>query len=195
MKLSDYCILFAGLFVCLFLGRDLRIASLQEQTLSSLTYEKRMDRIAEDALMDVVYTQLDDGTLVISMSDLEQNYERLIERGYDLTDEDCSLRVWEALALWQFGQYPYAWSASQLDAFRDELQQQMNEGKRARREASRLSLEFPYISGDDWYQMPSGAQLFTSFDPREEIGETDRVIFSAGRIVKLKNSIVETRKI
>ncbi len=189
MKLSDFCILFFGLFVCLFLGRELRILAYEEQLISKQVYEKKMDRLTEDALMDVVETQLDDGSLVIRTKQIEENYERLLRAQYDLTDDDCKLLAKEAVSLYQFGQYPYEWSSENLEGFRDALQRQMNERKRERREAFRLQLEFPYITGEDWYQMPAGPQLFLGFDPREWLGETDRVVFSASRIVKLKNSL------
>lgn len=195
MRLTDYCILFAALFVCLFLGRDLRIAGLTEQYTTRLVHEKKMDRIAEDALMDVVETQQDDGSPVIRMVSMQEKYAKLLRMQYDLRDEDCALRAWEAVTLWQFGQYPYAWSAQELDALRDELQHGMNEAKRRRREQTRLRLEFPYVAYEDWYQMPQGAQLFTGFDPRESFGGLDRAVFSASRIVKLKNSIVESREV
>lgn len=195
MRLTDYCILFAALFVCLFLGRDLRIAGLTEQYTTRLVHERKMDRIAEDALMDVVETQQDDGSPVIRMAYMQEKYAKLLRLQYDLTDEDCALRAWEAVTLWQFGQYPYAWSAQELDALRDELQHGMNEAKRRRREQTRLRLEFPYVAYEDWYQMPQGAQLFTGFDPRESFGGLDRAVFSASRIVKLKNSIVESREV
>lgn len=195
MRLTDYCILFAALFVCLFLGRDLRIAGLTEQYTTRLVHERKMDRIAEDALMDVVETQQDDGSPVIRMVSMQGKYAKLLRLQYDLTDEDCALRAWEAVTLWQFGQYPYAWSAQELDALRDELQHGMNEAKRRRREQTRLRLEFPYVAYEDWYQMPQGAQLFTGFDPRESFGGLDRAVFSASRIVKLKNSIVESREV
>lgn len=195
MRLTDYCILFAALFVCLFLGRDLRIAGLTEQYTTRLVHERKMDRIAEDALIDVVETQQDDGSPVIRMAYMQEKYAKLLRLQYDLTDEDCALRAWEAVTLWQFGQYPYAWSAQELDALRDELQHGMNEAKRRRREQTRLRLEFPYVAYEDWYQMPQGAQLFTGFDPRESFGGLDRAVFSASRIVKLKNSIVESREV
>ena len=195
MRLTDYCILFAALFVCLFLGRDLRIAGFTEQYTTRLVHERKMDRITEDALMDVVETQQDDGSPVIRMVSMQEKYAKLLRMQYDLTDEDCALRAWEAVTLWQFGQYPYAWSAQELDALRDELQHGMNEAKRRRREQTRLRLEFPYVAYEDWYQMPQGAQLFTGFDPRESFGGLDRAVFSASRIVKLKNSIVESREV
>ncbi len=195
MRLTDYCILFAGLFVCLFLGRDLRIAGLAEQYTTTLVHEKKLDRIAEDALMDVVETQQDDGSPVIRMAYMQEKYAKLLRMEYDLTDEDCEQRAWEAVTLWQFGQYPYACSAQELDQLRDELQQEMNEAKRRRREQTRLRLEFPYVAYEDWYQMPQGTQLFTGFDPREYFGGPDRAVFSASRIVKLKNSIVESREV
>ena len=54
MKLSDFCVLFVCLFVCLFLGRDLKIASLEQSQVSQIQYNRLMDRVNEDALMDVL---------------------------------------------------------------------------------------------------------------------------------------------
>lgn len=185
MRLTDYCMLFMALFVCLFLGRDLKIQRLASQYTSQVIYDRKMDRIAEDALMDIVETQKNDGTLVIRMDQMQDQYAKLLRLQFDLTDEDCALRVWEAVTLYQFGQYPYAWTMQEMDEFRDALQYQLNEAKRIRRERTRLRLEFPYIAYDDWYQMPQGVQLFTGFDPREPGGGFDRFIFSGSRIIKL----------
>lgn len=192
MKLTDFCIVFAALFVCLFLGRDLRIARMEGQYTSQIIYGKKMDRIAEDALMDVAETQQDDGSLVIRIDQMQDQYAKLLRMQFDLTDEDVTLRVWEAVTLWQFGQYPYNWSAEDLERFRDTLEYRVNDARRSRREQLRLQLEFPYIAYDDWYQMPQGPQLFTVFGPREPGNcVIDRVVFSGSRIVKLKNSVVE----
>ena len=188
MRLTDYCMLFAAICVCLFLGRDLKIQRLAGQYTSQVIYDRKMDRVAEDALMDVVETQKNDGTLIIRMDQMQEQYAKLLRLQFDLTDEDCALRVYEAVTLHQFRQYPYAWTMQDLDAFRDTLQYQLNEAKRIRREQTRLRLEFPYTAYDDWYQMPQGPQLFTGFDPRESGDGRDRFVFSGSRIIKLKNS-------
>lgn len=65
MKLTDFCILFAALFVCLFLGRDLHIQSLIAQRVSGAAINRQMDRIDEDALMDIVETAYEDGSLAV----------------------------------------------------------------------------------------------------------------------------------
>lgn len=186
MKLSDFCIVFAALFVCLFLGRDLHIEGLLTQQATQIVYDRQMDRIAEDALMDVIETQMDDGTLAVRTDQMKERYEKLLAWSLDLTDDDCRLRAWEAVTLWEFGQYPYELSAQELDEIRSDMETQINDVKRRRREAAQLAIALPYVAYDDWYQTIAGPQLMTVFDPREPFPGSDRALVSGSRIVKLR---------
>lgn len=186
MKLTDFCILFASLFICLFLGRDLHIASLLAQQTTQIAYDRQMDRIAEDALMDAAETQMDDGILAVRTDQMQAQYEKLLTLSFDLTDDDCRLRAWETVTLWEFEQYPYALSAQELDAIRSDMEAQINDVKRRRREAAQLAIALPYVAYDDWYQTIAGPQLLTVFDPREPFPGADRALVSGSRIVKLR---------
>ena len=186
MKLSDFCIVFAALFVCLFLGRDLHIEGLLTQQATQIVYDRQMDRIAEDALMDVIETQMDDGTLAVRTDQMKERYEKLLAWSLDLTDDDCRLRAWEAVTLWEFGQYPYELSAQELDEIRSDMETQINDVKRRRREAAQLAIALPYVAYDDWYQTLGGPQLLTVFDPREPFSGMERAFASGSRIVKLR---------
>ena len=192
MKLSDFCIVFAALFVCLFLGRDLHIEGLLTQQATQIVYDRQMDRIAEDALMDVIETQMDDGTLAVRTDQMKERYEKLLAWSLDLTADDCRLRAWEAVTLWEFGQYPYELSAQELDEIRSDMETQINDVKRRRREAAQLAIALPYVAYDDWYQTIAGPQLMTVFDPREPFPGSDRALVSGSRIVKLRKlSVVQ----
>jgi hypothetical protein len=185
MRLTDFCILFAGLFLCLFLGRDLQIASLLAQELSEVSYNRQMDRIAEDALMDVVETEETDGTLRVRTEQLAEQYGRLMGSMYELTEEEKQMGILEAVTLWEFRQYPYNLSAGELEQIRAGLESQLREEKRRRREQQLLSLAMPYTYREDYYQTLAGPQLFTVFDPREFLPGVDRVMDSGSRIIKL----------
>lgn len=186
MRLTDFCMIFAALFICLFLGRDLQIAGLIAQQTTQTAYDRQMDRIAEDALMDTVETQMDDGTLFVREDEMREQYEKLLAWSFDLTDDDCRLRVWEAVTLREFGQYPYALSAQELDEIRSGMEARINDVKRRRREEAQLAIALPYVAYDDWYQTIAGAQLLTVFDPREPLPGLDRALVSGSRIVKLR---------
>lgn len=186
MKLTDFCMVFAALFICLFLGRDLQIADLIAQQTMQVSYDRQMDRIAEDALMDTVETQMDDGTLAVRENEMREQYEKLLSWSFDLTDDDCRLRAREAVTLWEYGQYPYALSAQELDEIRTGMETRINDVKRRRREEAQLAIALPYVAYDDWYQTIAGAQLLTVFDPREPLPGLDRALVSGSRIVKLR---------
>lgn len=185
MKLTDFCILFAGLFVCLFLGRDLKIQILVASRLSEICYDRQMDRISEDALMDIVETENRDGTLVMRTEELEDKYKSLLSLALDLTDEDAALRAKEAVILYQLRQYPYNMTADELNDTLYAFRTHITEQRRTRREQQMLMINMPYIANDAWYQTLYGAQLLTVFDPREPIWGTDRVVFSGSRVLKL----------
>ena len=186
MKLTDFCMIFTALFVCLFLGRDLYIEGLLAQQTTQIMYDRQMDRVAEDALMDVAETDLEDGTIVVRTDQLQEQYERLFALAFGLADDDCRLRAWEAVTLRQFAQYPYALSAKELDAIRSDMEAQINDAKRRRRESAQLAIALPYVAYDDWYQTLAGPQLLTVFDPREPFHGADRALVSGSRIVKLR---------
>lgn len=188
MKLSDFCMIFAALFVCLFLGRDLHIEGMLAGQISQIQYDRQMDRIAEDAMMDAVETQMPDGTVAVRNAQMQEQYEKLLALSFGLADDDCRLRAREAVTLWQFGQYPYALSAQELDMIRSGMEMQINDAKRRRREATQLSIALSYVTYDDWYQTIAGPQLLTVFDPREPFWGADRALLSGSRIVKLAES-------
>lgn len=185
MKLTDFCILFAALFVCLFMGRDLRIAAVCAQQYTEISYNRQLDRIAEDAMMDIVQTQYEDGTLLLQTKKLQEQYERLIGLAFDLTDDEQRLRAAEAVTLWQLDRYPYGLSMQAQDQLIADMEKQAMEAKRKRREAQLFAIAMPYISHDAWYQSPAGEQLLTVFDPREPFRGYDRAVLSGSRILKL----------
>lgn len=184
MRLTDFCLIFAGLFVCMFLGRDLYLEGQIVQRTTQVAYDRQMDRIAEDALMDIVETELEDGTPVVRVEQMREQYAKLLSLSFGLSDDDCRLRAWEAVTLWQFSQYPYAISAQQLDEIRSGMEAQINDVKRRRRELSQLAVALPYLSYEDWYQTLAGPQLVTMFDPRDPLWGIDRAFVSGSRIVK-----------
>ena len=142
--------------------------------------------------MDVIETQMDDGTLAVRTDQMKERYEKLLAWSLDLTDDDCRLRAWEAVTLWEFGQYPYELSAQELDEIRSDMETQINDVKRRRREAAQLTIALPYVAYDDWYQTIAGPQLMTVFDPREPFPGSDRALVSGSRIVKLRKlSVVQ----
>ncbi|MDD6037494.1 MAG: hypothetical protein PUD20_01655 [bacterium] len=188
MKLSDFCILFVGLFICTFLGRDLEISRALASRCSEVMYNRQMDRISEDALMDVVEQQYDSEALQIRNYRLEEQYGRLLRLAFDIADEDVRLRAREAVVLKTLEQYPYAMSSEQLQRITEQMEKEINEEKRRRRELAHISLTLPFADGEAMYQSLAGPQLTIVFDPKDITGFMDRVIFSGSRIVKIGGS-------
>lgn len=185
MKLTDFCILFAALAVCLFLGRDLHIRALLAQSVSEISYNRQMDRIDEDALMDLVETACEDGTLSLRTEKLQEQFERLMALAFDLTDDACKQRAREAVTLFSFRQYPYDLSDADLSRIIEDMETQANEAKQRRRKVQHFKIAMPYCAHDAWYQTLSGPQLFSVFDPREPLWGQERAVPGGSRIVKL----------
>ncbi len=185
MKLTDFCLLFASLFVCLFLGRDLYIQGLLSQSVSEISLNRQMDRIDEDALMDIVETAYEDGSLRVRTEQMQEQFERLLALSFDLTDDASRLYAQEAVTLFCFRQYPYRLSAQEVDQMIEGMEMQANEEKRRRREAQLLRIAMPYCTHEAWYQPPAGPQLFTVLDPREPFRGHERAVLGGSRIVKL----------
>lgn len=187
MKLTDFCIIFAGLFICLFLGRDLKLQEYTASRLSELAYNRQLDRISEDALMDMTETQWEDGSLLVRVDEVEERYQELYALALDLSDDDAALRGREALIIQQFRQYPYAITSEEISEAITELNVQLLRQKQDRLQEQLLRINMPYISQDRWYQSMSGPQLFTVFEPRKMIWGTKRVVFSGSRIIKFNS--------
>lgn len=185
MKLTDFCILFAALFVCLFLGRDLHIQEMLEQGINEISYNRQMDRIDEDALMDTVETAYEDGSLSVRTGQIQEQFERLLELSFDLTDDALKLYAQEAVTLFCFRQYPYDLSAQEVAQMIEDMETQANEEKRRRREAQLLRIAMPYHAHESWYQPPAGPQLLTVFDTRGPLRGYGSASFSGSRIVKV----------
>ena len=194
MKLTDFCILFGALFLCMLVIRDWKIQYVLAQKLSDVQYNIQMDRIAEDAMMDIVETEYADGSLYVRTAQLQERYEQLLQLAFDLTDDEKRLLAYEAVTLWKFQQYPYALTAEQTDALCTQLQEQVNEVKRRRREEQLVEIALPYVRVDDWYQALGGAQLVTVFDLREHFPTYDRAVFSGSRLEKKNGSGVDLRE-
>ena len=187
MKLTDFCFFFAALFVCLFLGRDLHIQSLIAQRVSGAAINRQMDRIDEDALMDIVETAYEDGSLAVDTLQLQEQFERLLALAFDLTDDAAKLYAREAVTLFCFRQYPANITAQELDWIIEDMEAQVNEAKQSRREAQLLQIAMPYAAHEPWYQPPAGPQLLTVFDPREPLAGPGRAMLGGSRIVKLSD--------
>lgn len=185
MKLSDFCVLFVCLFICLFLGRDLQIASLAQSQVSQIQYNRRMDRVNEDALMDVLVTEYEDGALQWDGAQLQDHFRRLLQLQFDLTDDDAWLRARLAVTLYEIRQFPYNLSAGELDHVTAMMEQCLRErGIQVKAQQAR-ALFLPYIPSDSFAQSLQGVQFLTVFDPTERGLWYDRVQFSGSRIVKL----------
>lgn len=185
MKLSDFCVLFVCLFVCLFLGRDLKIASLAQSQVSQIQYNRLMDRVNEDALMDVLMTEYEDGALQWDALQLQDRFHRLLQLQFDLTDDDAWLRARLAVTLYEVRQFPYNLSADELDCMTAMMEQCLRERDRLAKGQQARALFLPYIPADSFSQSLHGVQFLTVFDPNERGLWYDRVQFSGSRIVKL----------
>lgn len=184
MKLTDFCMLSAALFVCLFLGRDLYIRGLLAEAVSEVAYNRQMDRISEDALMDVAVTEYGDGSLDVQAEKAKEQFAHLLALSFDLTDEASGLSAEEAMTFLSLRQYPYRMNAQELNEVIAGMEQQINGAKRRRRETKLLRIVLPSVAREPWYQMPAGPQLLTVFDPREPSGSYERAVISGSRIVK-----------
>lgn len=185
MKLSDFCVLFVCLFACLFLGRDLKIASLAQSQVSQIQYNRLMDRVNEDALMDVLVTEYEDGSLQWDTLQLQDRFRRLLQLQFDLTDDDAWLRARLAVTLYEIRQFPYNLSADELDRMTSMMEQCLRERDRQVKGQQARALLLPYIPSDSFSQSLQGVQFLTVFDPYERGLWYDRVQFSGSRIVKL----------
>lgn len=185
MKLSDFCVLFVCLFICLFLGRDLKIASLAQSQVSQIQYNRRMDRVNEDALMDVLVTEYEDGALKWDALLLQDHFQRLLQLQFDLTDDDAWLRARLAVTLYEIRQFPYNISAGELDRATAMMEQCLRERSSQVKGQQARALFLPYIPSDSFSQSLQGVQFLTVFDPNERGLWYDRVQFSGSRIVKL----------
>lgn len=83
MKLSNWCILFAGLFLCMILGLDLKIRYQKEAQCRMEIYNRNLDRAAEDALWGAVVEEYEDGSVLLDAERVQKQFLKQLELDFE----------------------------------------------------------------------------------------------------------------
>ena len=92
MKLTDLCIVFVMLFICLVLPGELRIKDDREKIYSKIQFDRTMDRLVSDATEDVVTDESVGGRPVVDREKINENFDRLLSLAFDAEDTSDLLR-------------------------------------------------------------------------------------------------------
>lgn len=191
MKLTDWAILFAAVFICFALPPDLLGAYQSQAFFYQKEYGRILDRACEDSLMDSVLLEQDDGRVVVDTDRVYARFAELLDLGFDAVSQEQRDKMRESVRMKRFYHLDPALSVEQTDEIRRQMELAVTgyDGKRAgvQADAEMFSFYFPYIPKEDWYQKIAGPSLYALFEP-DSSGDPfmacRRYTFSGARIVK-----------
>lgn len=190
MRLTDWCIVFAAVCLCFFVPLDLKIGYLAEAFCQQEQYERRLDRICEDSLMDSILQENEDGTILADQDRIYRRFEELLQLEFDAISSEERQYLCDCIRIMQFEYLQPVLSPEDTDRIRERFEQiaagQGQEGAPGRA-ADKFAFYFPYITQEDWYQNIAGPSLYSLFEPDSSGDPWEpyrRYVFSGGRIVK-----------
>lgn len=195
MKLTDLCILFAAIFICLILPLELRISDDRAKYYSSRQFNRSFDRIVADAMEDVVIAEDEEGRVIVDEEKVHERFDHLVELTFDTGLPDPKL--YEAVKLNMFADMSGSPSYAQSEEIRNLLQEALNQRitqdiiSGYRRQAAFFEMTFPYSPHESWYQSLYGPMFFVVFDPDDDNmpwNDIDRIVFSGSRIEKTRKN-------
>ena len=193
MKLTDLCLVFVMVFICLILPTELRIRDDREKYYSEKQFNRMMDRIAADTMEDVVVSEDENGNAVVDEDKVHENFERLITLAFDVEDSNALQKIHDSIYLNEHYDIPESLSYEQSEAMRLIIEDSINERadyeqiNNYRRDTAFFSITFPFSDHESWYQKLTGPVFFIVFDPDDGnvpwVGY-NRIVFSGSRIEK-----------
>ena len=189
MRISDWCILISLLGICFFLPLDIRAAYLSQSFCQQAMYEKILDRVCEDSLLDAVAEEGEEGCVQVDVQKAYQRFDELLDMEFGAISEWERQRLLSGIRLKQFENLSKGLSVSQTEELREKWEAAiaLHDGATGDGEKKRIELYFPYIPGEDWYQNLTGPSLYSFYEPDGRGGLSDiyrRYVFSGSRIVK-----------
>lgn len=189
MKLTDWCILFVALFLCVILPLDLRTGYLSQSFCQQKKYERVLDRACMDSLVDSVIRENDDGSVVVDERQVHGRFRELLGLEFDAVSREEREYLQQCIRMQQFYHLERVLTPVQADAVRMQMEQAAADSNYDmwKKNKQLLSFYFPYIPQEEWYQNLAGPSLYSLFeadssaDPWEKYR---RYVFSGGRIVK-----------
>ena len=191
MKLTDLCLVFVMVFICLVLPLELKIKDDREKYYSEKQFNRTMDRIASDAMEDAVISEDGDGKPKIDREKIYARFNKLLSLAFEV--EDTS-KICDAIISAGFYdndlRLSYEESENIRKLIRDDINKRISQEKinEYRRDVAFFNVTFPYSSHESWYQNIAGPVFFVTIDPDDgNMPWTgfDRVIFSGSRIEKI----------
>lgn len=185
MKLSDWCILVTAIGICCILPLDIQMSYVSRAFCLQKSYDRVLDRICEDSLMDAVEAEYGQGEMQVDVSKVYERFEELLSLEFGTVSEWEKEKLLRSVRLEQFEYLDSKLSVQQTEELRQAWEAAI--AMKSQTGEKEFSLYFPFLSGEDWYQNPAGPSFYSFFDPEGEEavpGGYRRYVFSGGRIVK-----------
>ena len=205
MKLTDFALLFIGIFICAVVVTESYESGLRKVAFTREEYNVVIDRAIDDALENAVNRE---DYYDRSEIDAQQVIEDMFEELYCVfdiasNDERMSFRAhvpviavleWDGYRLFDYTgeniiaedkrKYP-----ENAEEFTDEIRNCMEEAINEKVTDEEITLSFAYSEGNDWYQnidYPSVMTIFYGMPLGNGDRTYNRIFLSGARIDKLK---------
>ena len=150
MRISNWCILFLMLFVGMTLGVDLHYHYAREAQITMESYNRILDRAAEDALSDQLLEEYVDGSLAVAEEAVQKHFLEQTAFVFDLTTEYERERVEELVLLQELVNEREELSDAEKNRIRESMEQAIAE--RSALDYMTYALLLPVEDGAEWTQ-------------------------------------------
>ena len=193
MKLTDLCVVFVMIFICLILPVELRIKDDREKFYLQKQFNRSMDRVVTDSLEDAVIEEDENGRVIVDEEQVYDRFRKMIALSFDVDDNESARKIYDSIYLNEFYDNDKSMSYEESENIRTVMENTINlriEAERIknyRRDTAFFRFTFPFSPEDSWSRDIVGPSFFVTFDPDDDnmpwVGY-DRVVFSGGRIEK-----------
>lgn len=195
MKLSDWCIVFMGIFLCIAVPALLqeRYDRMAQYTMEM--YNRNLDRAAEDAMWDQVGEEYADGSIALDTEAVLGKFTEQLCLDYDIVSEETREKMLLSLKLQYLVNEREELSQEEKMAVADRMENTVNQNSSLT--ANEYALLFAQKEGESWsnpvenhsfyafLEMPDQKNyLWTNFFSREAV----RYSFSGSEIIKKKET-------
>lgn len=150
MRISNWCILFLMLFVGMTLGVDLHYHYAREAQLTMESYNRILDRAAEDALRDQLLEEYVDGSLAIAEEKVQKRFLEQTAFVFDLTTEYERNRLEELLLMKKLVNEKGSLSGEQQNEIREGMEASILD--QSALDYMTYALLLPVQDGAEWIQ-------------------------------------------
>lgn len=192
MRISNWCVLFMALFLGSILLPDFKETYERNAQYTMELYHRNIDRATEDALVDQVREEYEDGNILIDKTKVTAAFFEQICLDFDLITESEKETVAELFLLQELVNQKEEMTEEERNRIAEEMEQLLHQNSKLQQLA--YCMLFPANEGEGWSNPIDKKSFYTFFEQDDAgtyqwtdllKGEEVRYTFSGAKIRKM----------